>query len=159
MKQILTLLITLFAIPLSFGQKVQIDKLYYELNSSSLTAAVTYEEYQDPLSSNNNPSYKDLSGSLVIPEKVTYGGNTYSVTSIGESAFYNCSGLASVTIPNSVTTIGRFAFHGCSGLTSVYISDLEAWCNIDFSSAPSNPVNYAQHLYLNNQEIKELKIP
>ena len=44
-----------------------------------------------------------------------------SVTSIGNSAFYGCSGLTSVTIPNSVTSIGYSAFRGCSGLTSVTI--------------------------------------
>jgi len=44
-----------------------------------------------------------------------------SVTSIGQSAFSNCSGLTSVNIPNSVTTIGDNAFSGCSGLTSVAI--------------------------------------
>ena len=41
-----------------------------------------------------------------------------SVTSIGYSAFYDCSGLTNVTIPESVTSIGDFAFYGCSGLTS-----------------------------------------
>ena len=45
-----------------------------------------------------------------------------SVTSIGDSAFYNCSGLTSVTIPNSVTSIWHSAFGGCSGLTSVTVS-------------------------------------
>ena len=44
-----------------------------------------------------------------------------SVTSIGYNAFYNCSGLTSVTIPNSVTTIGYGVFAGCSSLTSVTI--------------------------------------
>lgn len=44
-----------------------------------------------------------------------------SVTSIGEFAFYNCSGLTSITIPNSVTSIGGSAFENCSGLTSVNI--------------------------------------
>ena len=66
----------------------------------------------------SSPKYR---GDIVIPEKVENGGNTYSVTSIGSDAFRYCSGLTSVTIPNSVTSIGDFAFYGCSGLTSVTI--------------------------------------
>jgi len=61
------------------------------------------------------------SGVIVIPENVVHEGNTYSVTSIGDKAFYNCSGLTSVTIPNSVTSIGYFAFCECKKLTSVTI--------------------------------------
>ena len=61
------------------------------------------------------------SGNITIPEKVTYNTTTYSVTEIGSYAFWDCSGLTSITIPNSVTTIGFSAFQGCSGLTSVTI--------------------------------------
>ena len=60
-------------------------------------------------------------GALTIPDTVTYNGTTYSVTSIGSYAFYQCSGLTSVTIPNSVTSIGVVSFERCSGLTSVTI--------------------------------------
>ena len=55
-----------------------------------------------------------VAGNLIIPD---------SVTSIGDYAFYGCTGLASITIPNSVTSIGDFAFYNCSGLTSITISD------------------------------------
>ena len=60
-------------------------------------------------------------GDIVIPEHVAYGDRLYSVTSIGERAFYCCKGLSSVTIGNSVTSIGMYAFNHCGGLTSVTI--------------------------------------
>ena len=86
--------------------------------------------------------------SLVIPN---------SVTSIGNRAFYGCSGLTSITIPNSVTSIGSGAFSGCSGLKKVIVSDIAAWCGIKFVD---NPLYYAKHLYSDeNTEIKNLVIP
>ncbi len=56
-----------------------------------------------------------------IPEKITYGGEDYTVTSIGRYAFYGCRSLASVDIPSSVTSIGESAFEDCSSLSSVVI--------------------------------------
>ena len=82
-----------------------------------------------------------------------------SVTSIRSFAFEGCSGLTSVTIPNSVTSIEGTAFLQCYFLTSVNISDIAAWCNIWFDGNASNPLHYAQHLFLNGEEIKELAIP
>ena len=62
---------------------------------------------------------KSASGELVIPS--TY--KEKPVTSIGGSAFYNCSRITSARIPDSVTRIGSSAFSGCSRLTSVRIPD------------------------------------
>ena len=93
----------------SYAYDALIDGIYYYLNNSDYTAEVT---------SNTNDKY---SGSVSIPKEVSYNGKKYSVTSIGERAFYDCSRLTSVTIPTSVTSIGENAFSGCYGLTSVSI--------------------------------------
>ena len=63
------------------------------------------------------------SDDVVIPASVTYKGKTYNVASIGDLAFFQCSGLTSISIPNSVQTIGELAFATCSGLTSIYIPE------------------------------------
>ena len=82
-----------------------------------------------------------------------------SVTSIGRSAFEGCTGLTSITIGNSVTSIGGSAFYNCTGLTSVHISDLAAWCRMAFGDEYANPLCYAHHLYLNGEEVTDLVIP
>lgn len=60
-------------------------------------------------------------GSLSIPEQVSYKGITYTVSTIGERAFYGNDKLASVVIPQSVTSIRDYAFCGCSGLKTIDI--------------------------------------
>ena len=89
--------------------------IYYNIQSEEdKTVEVTYK----------GTSYyetDEYTGSVVIPQSVTYNGSTYSVTSIGGSAFESCSGLTSIEIPNSVTSIGSSAFYGCTGLTSIEI--------------------------------------
>ena len=82
------------------------------------------------------------------------------VRSIGSYAFYNCSGLTSITIPNSVTRIGNEAFYKCSGLKKVIVPDIAAWCNISFGSLDANPLCYAEHIFSDeNTEITDLEIP
>ena len=91
--------------------------IYYNYINDGKELAVTYRGRFY-----NNYS-EEYSGNVAIPISVTYNGNIYSVTSIGSKAFIECSGLTSVTIPNSVTSIGGGAFFGCSGLTSVTIGN------------------------------------
>ena len=82
-----------------------------------------------------------------------------SVTTIGKKAFNYCDKLSSVKIGNGITSIGEKAFEDCTNLKSVHITDLEAWCRIQFSDFQSNPTKWARHLYLNDEEIKNLVIP
>ena len=103
MKRLLSLSLFLMTAAVSFAHDFEAKNadgktIYYKITSSSApyTVEVTgYDEY---------------TGDVTIPATVTYGGKTYSVTSIGGSAFYDCSGLTSITIPNSVTSIGDYAF-------------------------------------------------
>ena len=105
----------LFANTVLWAYDFKYGDLYYNITSGSdKTVEVTY---QDGFDSNN---YTGLT-SITIPSSVTYYGTTYSVTSIGNSAFSGCTSLTSITIPNSVTSIGSSAFFGCTGLTSITI--------------------------------------
>ncbi|MBR1558306.1 MAG: leucine-rich repeat domain-containing protein [Prevotella sp.] len=89
--------------------------IYYKWIDNKPELAVSYRGERYDSYSN------EYSDSIVVPEEVTYNGKAYRVTSIGDYAFYNCTGLTSVTIPNSVTGIGGRAFYNCIGLTSVTI--------------------------------------
>ena len=60
-------------------------------------------------------------GDLIIPSTVINQDITYSVTGIGDGAFYGCENLTSVSISNSINSIGEQAFQGCSGLSSFTI--------------------------------------
>ena len=155
--------------------------IYYNwVNSNELAVSFKGGSFQ---------SANSYSGVVVIPESVEHEGKTYKVTEIGRAAFYSCQNLTSVTLPQTLTTIGDNAFYyciklssitipksvstvranafnACNGLTSVHISDLTAWCKIEWyidqtegNNRASNPLSYAHHLFLNGKEIKELIIP
>ena len=114
-----------------------------------------YNEGKELEVTNDGISQMPYTGNVVIPEEVTYENQTLKVTSIGDKAFYNSSGLTSITIPKSMRAIGEDAFNGCRNISSVHISDLAAWCNMALFDAYSNPMfndGYDNnHLYLTKQ--------
>ena len=155
---------------------VVINGIVYKLNNNQLTAEVISTPGTDVT----------YSGDIVIPSTVTYNSNEYSVTSIGSYAFY-MSEITSIIIPNSVQAIedaafakcanmtsvtigsgvqrigdgsGMAAFAYCTNLSAVHISDIAAWCGMNFEDIEANnPLYYAHRMYLNDKEITNLVIP
>lgn len=88
---------------------------------------------------------------IILPE---------GLTTIESMVFGKCTSLTSINIPSTVTTIGSEAFGSCSALAAVHITDMKAWCGIEFgNNNGANPFIVAQHLYLNGSEVKDLVIP
>ena len=102
-KYSLFILLVLFSV--AINAQVEINGINYNLDSDAKTAEVVKGNYQ---------------GDIVIPENVNYNDVTYTVTSIGEKAFYRCS-LSSIVISGSVLNIGEVAFRECIFMSSIII--------------------------------------
>ena len=144
--KLLLLILAMLMPMMANADPVEINGIFYNLIESKRQAQVQ-----------SIPT--NFSGEAIIPESVEYEGVSYIVSSIGGGAFSERDGLTSVSIPNSVKSIGARAFIWSYNLATVKISDLTAWCNIDFEDESSNPFNYAQHIYINGEELDELVIP
>lgn len=81
-----------------------------------------------------------------------------TLSSIGSNAFSECVGLTRVCVSPSVKRIENYAFYGCNNLERVEISDMTAWCSIEFGER-ANPLYYAQHLFQAGVELTEIVIP
>ena len=103
---LLVLLLSVVGMTKAFAFTV--DNLNYSVNSDGTTVTVT-----------GHASGTAYYGSVIIPDEVTYQETNYTVTKIAASAFQNCVGITSVTIPSSMTNIGDEAFAGCSGLITL----------------------------------------
>ena len=109
MRRLILLFIFVFSAIVSIAQtRFDVNGLIYEILSESDRTVELHDG-------------SNSSGEVSIPSVVSYNGNNYSVTTVGDKAFFGCDGLTSVTIPNSVTAIGNGAFVLCEQLTSVTI--------------------------------------
>lgn len=99
---------------ISFAHDFEVNGIYYKITSSTdKTVDVTYMGDQS--------SSAAYIGTVDIPSSVSYQGNMYTVTGIGENAFSFCKQLTQVVIPNSVTAIKDFAFSNCPLLSRIII--------------------------------------
>lgn len=129
MKQIrimlsLTLLMSMVGAKV-FAYSYKVDGICYNLNNNNHTATVTYSGW--PYNNDYTGHYggNGLHGLDVrIPSTITYNDVEYTVTAIGDQAFYDCESkilMASITIPSTVTSIGKQSFWKCTALTSFTI--------------------------------------
>ena len=126
--------------------------LFYKINSNKTSVRVVSEK-------SIQPHYTTKpTGNLTIPEQVVNDGKTYAVTAIGDQAFYSCSGLTSVSMPNSITEIGSNAFYYCIGLTSITIPNTVttiskyafSWCTaLTSCSIPNTVISMGNDVFQN----------
>ncbi len=109
---------------------------------------------------------KVVFGGKSVPSSILYGFTNIkevvisdNVKSIGGYAFEGCSGMEKAVIGDSVTVIGDNAFFECAKLKKVYITNIDAWLKINFSTEYSNPCSNGADLYLNNELVTDVIVP
>ena len=129
LKHLFTALLLLLSVAVN-AHDFEVGGIYYNItDATNKTVEVTYK------GSSYYEYSNEYTGNVVIPESVAYNGSTYSVTSIGNDAFFSCDGLTSVEIPNSVTGIGNQAFEGCTSLKDLRIEDGEGTLSLGYNSS------------------------
>ncbi len=136
-------------------------------NTSSNEVAVTYPNSSATTINEIYTGYTEPTGNLVIPSTVTYNGTTYTVTGMG-TAFANCEGLTSVTIPNTVTYIALNAFRNCTGLTSATLSTslnylgervFQGCTNLSSVNIPNNVDTIRNYAFYDCSSLTSVTIP
>ncbi len=141
---------------------------YWAFQHCSSVETITVESGNPTYHSTNNCLIETATKTLVIGCKNSIIPDDGSVTSIGEAAFFDCSGLTSITIPNGVTSIGERAFYYCSSLTSITIPNSVtfignvAFCNCSNLTAitiPKNVTSIGENVFCGCSNLTEITIP
>ena len=147
--KLLLLVVAAFFAGCGYAHDVEIDGIFYNLDAVHKTASVTFE-------GSVYFSTNEYTGDIIIPESFTYKWSTFTVTSIGNSAFRSCSDLTSVTIPSTVESIGNSAFDHCSNLVSVTIPEglvsvgnyvFDGCSNLTSLTFPASMMNIGNNLF------------
>ncbi|MBQ7872292.1 MAG: leucine-rich repeat protein, partial [Oscillospiraceae bacterium] len=144
------------------NDRFEVDGLWYKV-----TGADTVQLIKNPNVANTwSATYPDAPAELVIPETVTYEGQDFTVTTIGESAFYMCGQFTSITLPDTIRVIGDQAFHTTWGSSKVTdfelpegLEEIGKWglyghSNVDFMLP--NSLRYIGREAFNNTGITEV---
>ena len=158
-------------------QNATIGESVSKINENAFTECTTLKSINLPTSlvAISNNAFRNCYNltDIIIPNSVTY---------IGMYAFYNCRSLTEICIPNSLENIISYTFSGCINLTKISIpqsitkiyaeafyncynlssfniDNIESWCNIYFLNYTSNPLFYAENLYVNDVLVTDLIIP
>lgn len=133
--------------------------LYYNIVATGVE--VTYPNFfSNWAGSNYYYNFTKPSGMLIIPDTVNFNNTTYDVVGIRDHAFYECSELTGITIPQYVQYVGNWAFGSCTNISYTnFTGTIEQWCAIQFASSLSSTIYYSRNLHFNGIEIDTLVIP
>lgn len=146
----------LMALPLmASAYDATVNGLYYNLDANTKTAEVTKGDYKQ-------------TGAVNIPETITIGATTYTVTSIGDEAFEKCDHMNMVALPSSIKRIGKYAFYQCLEMESVNIpssvTEIDEgafrYCwKLTTVDLPSTIYQISDDVFANCQNLQSMNIP
>lgn len=144
--------------------------IYVKVDGRWLTKHSSIVEYQPVTITANNRymiGYTYETPDLIIPETFEYDGVNYRIVGIGDYAFYRCTGLTSITIPDSVTSIGESAFEECTSLTSITMGDsvtsigdyaFSGCCDLTSITIPDTVITIGEHAFSYCSSLYEVSV-
>lgn len=142
-------------------QSIAIDNVHIDAPITLQQAPLTYLLYSSgsAIVSACDATY---SGEVIIPATLTHEDKTYSVTQIGNSAFYNCDELIAITIPSSVNSIGSNAFSSCDrlALATLTAPTMEAYCHSSINNLLYEAgFTGSRAIQINGEEVYDIVVP